>query len=228
MRIGVASIYDSNYADLGSRTIEDNCKKYCDKHGYDLHVKTEGFEIGNYMYPIHLGFEKIYFLLELLKTNKYDWLYWRGADTLITNFNTKLEYFVDNNYHFIIGLDVHGINADSFLIRNSPQGINLFETILSLKDKAPEEQFVIKHLYNTHNEIIKLMPQKFFNSYNYDLYLSEEEWNTHGVQPESIPKQDQLGYYGNWDVGDFLIHWPGLRNDIRLSEIDRLQDKIIY
>jgi hypothetical protein len=69
----------------------------------------------------------------------------------------------------------------------------------------------------SNQHLIKLVPQKFMNSYDYSLYLSQEPWNVYGVQPESIPNQDQLGYYGNWNIGDFLLHWPGIRNDKRIE-----------
>jgi len=48
---------------------------------------------------------------------------------------------------------------------------------------------------------IKIVPQRTINSYNYDLY------------PGSIPhvyKKDLLGNDGQWQSGDFLIHWPGI------------------
>jgi hypothetical protein len=221
MKICVVSLYDDNYQELADITLESNCREYCEKHNYDCYIKKDNFILK------HLGFEKIRLLLELLKTNKYDWIYWRGADTLITNFQIKLENLIDENYHFLISLDVHGINSDSLFIKNSPQGIKLFENILDYKDSAPEEQIVIRHIYESNQHIIKLVPQKFMNSYNYSLYLSQEPWNVYGIQPESTPNQDQLGYYGSWDVGDFLLHWPGIRNDKRIELAKYYTNQII-
>jgi hypothetical protein len=57
--------------------------------------------------------------------------------------------------------------------------------------------------------------------------LSQESWNVYGVQPECIPNQDQLGYYGNWDFGDFLLHWPGIRNDKRIELAKYYTNQII-
>ena len=105
--------------------------------------------------------------------------------------------------------------------------MQLLENILSYSDNAPEEQIVIRHLYQTNQHTVKLIPQKFMNSYNYPLYLSEEPWNVYGVQLESIPNQDQLGYYGNWDIGDFLLHWPGIRNDKRIELAKYYTNQII-
>jgi hypothetical protein len=134
MKICVVSLYDKNYKELSDITLESNCREYCGRHNYDCYIKKDNFTLK------HLGFEKIRLLLELLKTDKYDWLYWRGADTLITNFQIKLEDLIDNNYHLLISLDVHGINSDSLFVRNSPQGVQLLENILSYSDNAPEER----------------------------------------------------------------------------------------
>lgn len=221
MNTCVVSLYNDNYKELAEITLEDNCREYCKIHNYDCYIKKDNFGLE------HLGFEKIRLLLELLKTDKYDWIYWRGADTLITNFQIKLENLIDPNYHFLISLDVHGINSDSLFIKNSPQGIKLFEDILSYSNTAPEEQLVINHLYGSNQDIIKLIPQKLMNSYNYPLYTSEEPWNVYGVQHECILKQDQLGYYGGWDIGDFLLHWPGIRNDKRIELAKYYTNQII-
>ena len=221
MNICVVSLYDDNYKELADITLENNCREYCTIHNYEFHIKKDNFGLK------HLGFEKIRLLLELLKTDKYDWIYWRGADTLITNFQIKLENLIDPNYHFLISLDVHGINSDSLFIKNSPQGIKLFEDILSYSNTSPEEQLVINYLYENNQDIIKLVPQKLMNSYNYSLYTSEEPWNVYGVQHECILNQDQLGYYGGWDIGDFLLHWPGIRNDKRIELAKYYTNQII-
>ena len=221
MKICVVSLYNENYKELADITLESNCREYCEKYNYDCYIKKDNFVLE------HLGFEKVRLLLELIKTNQYDWIYWRGADTLITNFQIKLEDLIDNNYHFLISLDVHGINSDSLFIRNSSQGIKLFEDILSYSNNAPEEQIVMRHLYESNQQIIKSIPQKFMNSYNYSLYTSEEPWNVYGVQHECTPKQDQLGYYGGWDIGDFLLHWPGIRNDKRIELAKHYSTQII-
>ena len=221
MNICVVSLYDDNYKELADITLENNCREYCTINNYECHIKKDNFGLK------HLGFEKIRLLLELLKTDKYDWIYWRGADTLITNFQIKLENLIDPNYHFLISLDVHGINSDSLFIKNSPQGIKLFEDILSYSNTSPEEQLVINYLYENNQDIIKLVPQKLMNSYNYSLYTSEEPWNVYGVQHECILNQDQLGYYGGWDIGDFLLHWPGIRNDKRIELAKYYTNQII-
>lgn len=223
-RFAVASIYTKNILPLAVITVEYNKRKYCEKQGYNLIVKNNNFTYKD------IGFTKISFVLDILKTDKYEWIYWCGCDTMITNYNTKLEDMIDNNYHFIISYDVWDFNSDSFLIRNSPEAIKYFEHILSLYDmyidqngnpidhglrlpdgggRAWAEQGAMIDLYNDYEEyrqIIKPMPQKFMNSYLYHMYPSS--WHKKGIDCKGNP--------GSWSEGDFLVHWPGMDNDTRI------------
>lgn len=222
MKFAIATIYTEDIKNLAVITVEYNKRKYCEKHGYDLMVKTEGFVLK------HLGFEKIRYVLDLLKSGTYDWVYWCGADTMITNYNIKLESLIDLNYHFVISADVWDLNSDSFLIRNSPEGIAFFEHVLRMHDtyidkdgkavdfgtrlpdgghRAWGEQGAMCDLKDQYKEIIKINPQKVMNSYLYELYPSE--WHRPGL--------DCNGNDGSWSDGDFLVHWPGLPHNYRLS-----------
>lgn len=221
MKFAIATIYTEDIKDLAAITVEQNKRKYCEKHGYDLRVKTEGFVLKN------LGFEKIRYVLELLKSGTYDWVYWCGADTMITNYNIKLESLMDPNYHFVISTDIWDFNSDSFLIRNSTEGIEFFEHILRMHDtyidkdgklldfgiKLPDgssrawaEQGAMCDLKERYKEIIKINPQKVMNSYLYKIYPSA--WHQKGL--------DCNGNDGTWSDGDFLVHWPGVPHSHRL------------
>lgn len=226
--LGLVTIYTENIKDLATLTVEFNKRRYCEKYGYDLIVKKDNFVIP------HLGFEKIRLIIELLKSNKYDWLFWCGSDTMITNYNIKLEDLIDNNYHFIISNDVWDWNSDSFLIRNSQEAITYFAEVLSLRNqyidqnnnaidngmrlldgsaRAWAEQGAMIDLRSKYATIIKEVPQKTINSYLYYLYASP--WHQKGL--------DCKGNNGTWSHGDFLVHWPGLPNQTRL----RLAQKFI-
>jgi hypothetical protein len=222
MNIGLVTIYTDHIKELAKITVEYNKRRYCRKHNYDLIIKKDNFILSHY------GFEKIRLIIELLKTNKYDWLFWCGSDTLITNFNIKIEDLIDNNYHFIIANDVWDWNADSFLIRNSLEAIGFFEEVLSLKDtyvdennnardfgkrlpdggaRAWGEQGVMVDLKEKYATITKEVPQKVLNSYLYKMYPSP--WHQKGL--------DCKGNDGTWSDGDFLVHWPGMSDDLRLQ-----------
>lgn len=222
MKFAITTIYTDDIKELAIITVEYNKRKYCEKHNYDLIIKRDGFACA------HLGFAKVAHILELLKSNKYDWIFWCGTDTMITNYGIKLEDLIDENYHFIIASDVWDLNADSFLIKNSQKSIDFFEEVYSqyysyvdysgnaidsgarLPDggaRAWGEQQAIIDLRKKYNGIIKVVPQKVMNSYCYFIYPSK--WHQAG--------KDCYGNDGIWSDGDFLVHWPGLPNNMRIN-----------
>lgn len=195
MNIAIVSLNDRNYQPLADLTWEQNKVKYADKHEYAYACKTDGF------YNVVIGFEKIWFMRDMFDAYPdLDWMWWTGTDTLITNMNTKLEDRIDNNYHFIIATDCNGINADSFFVRNTPEGRGYLDLIKSkyeeYKNHVWAEQQVIIDTAEANKDIIKFVPQKDINAYDYGLY------------PECVPK-DKFGNDGQWSQGDLLIHWPG-------------------
>jgi hypothetical protein len=195
MNIALVSLNDQNYQPLADLTWEKNKVVYAEKHDYAYACKNDGF------YNVNMGFEKIWFMRDML--NAYpdvDWLWWTGCDTLITNFGVKLEDRIDNDYHFIIATDCNGINADSFFVRNSPEGREFIEMLISkyddYKDHVWAEQQAIIDSYEEYKSIIKIVPQRDINAYDYGLY------------PDCVPI-DKHGNDGHWKQGDLLIHWPG-------------------
>lgn len=224
-KFAIANIYTKNILPLAVITTEYNKRKYCEKYDYDLIVQTKNFSHPN------LGFAKIGLVLDILKSNKYDWVYWVGSDTMITNYDIQLDELIDNNYHFIISYDIWDFNSDSFLIRNSSEGLDYLQQIwnlipdyldennkpkdfgLTLPDgggRAWAEQGAMIDLYNNNPEyqqIIKPMHQKFMNSYLYHLYPSS--WHQKA--------KDCKGNNGQWSEGDFLVHWPGMDNNTRFN-----------
>jgi hypothetical protein len=196
-RIAVCQAWDENYQALADVTWHQNKKLYCEHWQYPYHVKNNNFK-----YVV--SYEKIKFMLDVMNNHPdYDWLYWAGTDTLITNFYIKLESFVDENYHIIIAKDINDINADSFLIKNSPESKAYLEHIWSLVEKYNthdwwEQQAMIDSMPQ-YEHLFKFVPQKTFNSFLYkQLY-----WN---VYHSSI---DKTGNDGQWAPGDFLLHVPG-------------------
>ena len=197
-KLAIASLHDKNYEELADITAWKNKYKYCEKNGYNFHVKTEDFKLG-------YGFEKINFILQLFERYNYEWIYWCGCDTMIMNFTKKLEDFIDNNYHFIISKDCHDINADSFFIRNSKEGIEYFKFILSQHDKYKgdcwQEQRVMIHNENVEpwRSYTKIVPQYEINSYLYENYGRRHSHEQ-----------------GQFVSGDFLLHLPGMNLEQRL------------
>lgn len=196
-KIAMCQLWDKNYQELADITWTQNKKLYCEQWGYPYHIKTDGFTF----VP---SYEKIKFMLDVMNEHpEYDWLYWAGTDTLITNFYIKLENFIDNDYHVIMAKDINNINADSFMLKNSKESKEYFEFIWSLAPKYNshpwwEQQAMIEN-FDQWSHLFKIVPQKTFNSFLYkQLY-----W---GIYKSSI---DKTGHDGQWEPGDFLLHFPG-------------------
>jgi hypothetical protein len=162
---------------------------------------------------------------------------------MITNFTIKIEDKIDNNYHFMISVDANGLNADSFLARNTPEGMEFLNHVLSLKEECmqhwDQEQRALcyacgfpsggnpnavpafpvgEHIVvcNRFKNTVKVMPQRFMNSYEYSLYG--------GAYPN---RQDRFGQVGNWETGDWLIHWPATSLQQRLGLFDNYLPAIV-
>jgi galactosyl transferase GMA12/MNN10 family len=224
----IYSHHDSAYQELADITWYQNKLLYAEKHGYAAHVKTDNFRTATNDSPM-TGFEKIHMAKEILQEHpEYEWLWWTGTDSMITNMNIRIEDRIFNNYHFIVAVDINGINADSFLIRNSPEGHIVLDDILSKEqechnnwDKEQLAMSLILGLPGTgrgywpphgpitvcekYQSIAKILPQKYMNSYDYNLYREYED------------HRDRLGVNGNWSYGDWLMHWPGTSLQMRVA-----------
>lgn len=207
----MSSHYADNYSELGI-IMEDNRLEYCKKYGYQFFIKRKDFygELG-------FGFSKIRFLLDLCLNNDFDYIHWGGVDTLITNFNIKIEDWLDNKHSFFISKEESGefrsLNADVFIVKNDKNGRGILEFILSKFDdykRHPwqEQQVMINCLEKEFGSLIKIMPHQSFNSYPWRFYDSNQsgEADIHKNEP------------GDFKPGDFLLHCPGhtLENRLRI------------
>lgn len=216
------TFHDKNFEELANITLFQNKIKYAELHGYDCVYKTEGFSK-------KIGFDKLYCLDSLFKTNKYEWILWTDADAMITNFSIKLEDLIDNNFHFIVATDFNGINTGVFLIRYSDQGRKFLDYLIEFSRKHPDvrmqEQQFIKEAYEKTDfkQIIKIVPQKTMNSYMYDLYQSR-----YSSTPNCRNRVDSLGNNGDWQVGDFIVHLPDISQKTRIDIAKQMLDLIKY
>ena len=212
----LATMHESSYSDLAAVTCDKNKVPYCERHGYELAVKTD--EWSDVIY-----FDKIQYLIDILENNPdVKWIWWLDCDALITNFNKKIEDYVDDNYHIIISTDVNGINCGSFFVKNSPQALEWLHMILDHKERYkikkwdnPEQTPMIM-TYIKYRDWIKLVPQKEINSYNYALLYP------------TLDNHDMLGVVGEWEPGDWVLHWPGIPNQLRLQIAAKVVPQIVY
>lgn len=241
-KYAIITHHDHNYQKLANYTWENNKVLYAKKHGYAYHAKTENW-VSKAPNGGPSGFEKTYFIKELFSEHpEYEWLWWTGTDTLITNFAIKMEDRIDDRYHLILSADILGINNDSMLIRNSPEMINFLDKIIDMEEEYLKkywdvEQRAIANLLgfpgtgepgwpqgkdltvkNEYKSFAKIMPQRFMNSFNYYIY---PHYN-------NVPHFDKLKTDGNWRFGDWLIHWPATSLEYRIELAEFYNNEIVY
>jgi len=212
IKMAIVSIFNDTHKDLAEFTWNNNKVKYAEKHGYLAVAKTDNFS------SEQVHFDKFIHLLDVMEKNpEVDWVWWLDNDAMITNFNIKLENLVDADYHIIMATDIAALNTGSFIVRNSSQAKEWLNFLLSKKkeyknDKKWFEQQAVIDFYPRFQDLFKIVPQQWLNSYDYKMY------NVEGI--------DLLGLDGQWYPGDFVIHWPGLPNETRVVLAQQYQQFI--
>lgn len=210
-KFAVVSMYDESHSELAAYTWP-NKEAYANKHGYKSYVKTSGWNIK----PIH--FEKLTHMLDVMKLDtNLEWVWWLDNDAIVTNFDIKLEDIVDDDCHVIITSDIACLNAGSFIVRNSEKGREWLEFILvkgleHYKDNRWPEQQPMSDFFISFHEIIKIVPQRTMNSYNYNIYR--------------VDPTDLIGTNGQWEQGDFVLHMPAIPNAMRIDMVKQLTQMI--
>jgi hypothetical protein len=204
--IAIVALVSRAYQALADITIEQNKRPYCALHGYRfLEYNIEATDAKK------AGYDRLERVIEAMKSKDYiEWFWCQGVDTMIMNFTIRMESFVDPNYHLIIARDCYSLNGDSVLIRNTRQGLHLLYRMISERDwyeDMANAPYADCSAYDDLSKdpkwkhLIKVVPQKSFNSADYTLYNMPE----------------LLGHPGQFSSGDFLLHWGGISNERRMQ-----------
>lgn len=209
----VASINLPNYQDLADLTDQPK-QEYCQRYGYQFFVLKEN------RYSDVMGFNKIGYILDLLKSNpELKWLLFSECDATITNLTVSIEDKIDNDYHFIIPVDRLNVNAGNLLVRNSPEAIEYLEMIMSRQDQYRDhewaEQQVIIDTIDNYTHMVKIVPQRYMNSYIQAPY------------DYCDIRTDVLGHSGEWQPGDWIYHMPGLHKPVRIAMTNEILKHIV-
>lgn len=222
MKICVLVSYDEGYKRMASYTVRDNIRKYCDLHGYDLHIDyQEKFSNGK---PSQ--WQKIRAARELLETNKYDWVFYLDTDCIIMNPDIKLESFIDDNCSFIVprhcieAVDTPtsegNIISSQFFVKNDEFGKDILDEIWLAEGNDKVNQFdyegrQIRILINNgkYKNRIKLVEEKRLNRFWY--------FNN----PFMVFKFKGINE-NVWQKGDFIIHVTGYDTEARVRLLSDL------
>lgn len=233
MTIAMVSLYTNKYKKLQELTWDKNKKLYCEKYNYKAYLLDTNTATvdpnNNYIYDklgyldpetYGVSYIKVVGLQKIMHDNPdHEWLMWCDGDTLITNFNIKIESFLDDNYHFISGTAFNGICAGVFCIRNSDLGRKYINTMVYYKNHFMHEQDFMIKTYDMFKDIIKLASPKTFNS----LCFSE------GIHTDiySFENKDNLILEGQWTPEDFLMHWPGASIEKKIELAKKYLEQVI-
>lgn len=212
----LTTIHNDAYSELATKTWDENRVLYAEKHGYGHCAKTDDF------YGYSIGFEKVQFLLDMFDAYPdCTWILWTGTDSMVTNFDIKVEDRISDTHDVILAGDFNFvINADVMLVKNSEKGRAWLQMLMDNYPKYAyaqysEQQCMIDTL-DEWKDVVKLVPQRDINSYDYSLYKGP---------PWFYEKTtDVAGNDGQWQHGDWIIQWPGTQMQERIELVEKYRN----
>lgn len=212
MKIALLTFYTGDHYKIAD-VVRENKDGYCKKRGYD-HIEFKGpYNDGTLYYAI----DRLFYLRDILKN--YDTIWVLNVQSIITNYNKKIEDLLEDGKDFVISADVGGLNAGSFIIKNSQWSFKWLDFLCKKSPLNPTEhwgnhweQKIIQSNYQNIEWInnIKIVSQNEINSYIYSMY---PPWNN------STP--------GDWRSGDRVLAFPGQSLEKRLIEVPKHFDRVI-
>ena len=217
----VVSMSTSNLKDLTDFTDAPK-KEYCQRHGYEFfHIGDDEIGATPETWNFSMDWHKPKYVLDLFNQRPdIEWALVTEADATITNLTIPMADRVDNDFHCVVPVDRLNINSGNLLIRNSEQGRAYLQAMIDDGDKYLENteknpifglQLWIVDTLDQWSDIVKIVPQKHMNSYE------------HGIYDYCDIRTDILGTPGYWEPGDWIVHWPGIRHEVRLDRASKLE-----
>ena len=168
-----------------------NHKHYADRHGYDFIVTNRSLSV-----PRRSGYwSKLSAVMAVLP--HYDWIFYTDVDTVITNYDVKLEnHVLDDAYSAVITSDSRSLNSGVWAMKNSKVAFEFLRDIFRVpeaywRNETEQTAWIraIRHK-RKYEQMQLVVPQKRMNSYEKNMWP--------GDPPES-----------HWTQGDFLLHCCG-------------------
>jgi hypothetical protein len=193
---------DSLYIDYHNT----NVKEYCKKWSYD------------YLYYTKCDYQvywcKMYFVLDALQSNKYDWVIWLDSDTIIKNKLISIDQIVNKYSSDILVTEDNGFTtfcAGVFMIKNTMNGINFIKDCI--KSKKSNCEIKTKDKINEMRGIWAGMcyEQGIMNMLIYDKYL---QYTT--CLPKYIVYNGQMTDTNNiCNYDTFILHLYSSKKNLR-------------
>lgn len=175
---------------------------YARRHGYDFIVDYESHT------DRAVIFWKYNMAERLIKTGKYDWIWWLDFDTLITNTNIKVTDIIEeelrnvtdpDSIDYLTTHDCNGYNSGSFLVRGHERSLKLIHDSFAIHDEAKKKD---KHM-SEQDATVQLLKD--------DQTLAEAvhrvpQWKLNAF-PQEIACYDDS--HKVWEHGTFVVHFAG-------------------
>jgi hypothetical protein len=188
-------------------------QRYAKKHGYDLlSLNSFGEDKNKIFGSKNIGFLRVVRCFEMLE--HYDAIMWVDADAIITNYDYKIQDFIQEDPTLIVSWDWSGkrtFSTGNFILRNTEKTKQLFNVFLQVGDfviknnEWGEEQTTFNLIYNSTElqNTISVLDHKFLNSIpTREMFIGK--W---GSRPIPYP----------WSKESFLSHITGISNEHRIE-----------
>lgn len=206
MNLLVLTGYDEAMAPVGDLT-NPSKEAYARQHGYSFLCNRA------YTPDTHPSWQKIRLLQDLLPA--FDAILWLDADTLVTNPTIGAEHFAGRTGEVIVSRDwststdedaPHHFSLGNFFITNCQESFRILHLMARKKQWANQplwEQQALQELHREHEDIRPLVH-----------VLGRRALN-------SVPYRDAPE---PWQPGDFLCHFTGIANVIRIQQIEQIKN----
>lgn len=175
-RIGIVSIcaYPVDSELILREFTPKNRETYASLHDYEAITYLE-HPIGKDS-NICIQHSKLWIMLKLLKTGKYDWLMWLDCDSIIVNMKKSIETIIDRfvslGTDLLISEEMLGLSSANWVIRNSEWSRKFLETAFDIAhNQIPlfgDQDAIISNAIGRGklDPHITIVPQNEFNAYD--------------------------------------------------------------
>ena len=175
---------------------------YARRHGYDFIVDYESHT------DRAVVFWKYNMAERLIKTGRYDWIWWLDFDTLVTNTDIRVTDIIEEELKnvtnpdaidYLVTHDCNGYNSGSFIVRGHERSLKLIRDSFMIHDEAKKKD---KHMSEQDATVQLLKDDKAMAETVHQI----PQWKLNAF-PQEIACFDDSRQV--WEHGTFVIHFAG-------------------
>lgn len=219
MNIAVTTLATDNLP--YQKEIFKNRKEYCKARGYTFHSYDEPLD------DRPANWSKLKIILNIFELKVFDWVLWTDSDAVILNQEIKIEDLIDNDFDLLITEDCFSYNTGVFLIKNTKASKDFLNECIKREHHVGhpwEDQAALIEVLESDTPIVavKTLPQRSLNS-----YPKQEDrggWFT-SVNAKEYYWDSKKAKDGEYEDGDFIIHFAGFSEEEKSKSISKLLRK---